>query len=241
MSSTFLRSAFLGFLLIFAACPRVVAEEKTQDKVMDRTITVSASGQVSAEPDEARIASGVTSDAKTAREALSVNSNAMKNVIAELKAKGIDAKDIQTTQFNVEPVYVYPQDGQPPQITGFRVANSVTILVRQIDHLGEVMDQMVTAGANQMNSISFGLSKAETLKDDARKEAIANALRRAKLYAASAGAEVGEIVQISEDVTYSAPQPVAFAGVKTVSPDVVPVERGTQQIEARVTATWRLK
>ena len=92
-----------------------------------------------------------------------------------------------------------------------------------------------------MNGIAFEVSKAETLKDDARKEAMANALRRAKLFAVAGGAELGEIVQISEDVTYTGPQPVMFGRAKTMSAEAVPVERGSQMLEARVTATWKLK
>ena len=212
------------------------------DRTLERTVTVSATGTVSATPDEASIATGVSSEAKTAREALSKNNEAMKKLIGEFKGKGIEAKDIQTSQFNIEPVYVYPKEGQPPQITGYRAHNMLNVRVRDLDKLGEVLDHVVTVGANQMNGISFNVSKAETLKDEARKEAMANALRRAKLYAAAAGAEVGEIVQISEEVVFSGPQPMAFKQARGMAAEAaVPVERGSQELEARVTATWRLK
>ncbi len=233
----FARTLAAAALTLAALSAPLIAEEKP----MDRTVTVSATGTVSAEPDEAAIATGVTSEAKTAREALAKNTDAMKKVIAELKAKGVDAKDIQTTQFNVEPVYVYPQEGKPPNITGYRVTNAVSVRVRNLDSLGDVLDQLVTVGANQMNGISFNVSKAETLKDEARKEAMANALRRAKLFAAAGGAEIGEIMQISEDVTFAGPQPVMFGRAKAMSAEAVPVERGSQELEARVTVTWRLK
>ena len=118
----------------------------------------------------------------------------------------------------------------------------VSVRVRDLDKLGEVLDHLVTVGANQMNGLSFNVSKAETLKDEARKEAMANALRRAKLYAAAAGAEVGEIVQISEEVVNSGPQPMAFKQARGMAAEAsVPVERGSQELEARVTATWKLK
>jgi uncharacterized protein len=214
-----------------------------EDKPMERTVTVTASGTVSAEPDEAAIATGVTTEAKTARDAVSNNSAAMKKVITELlKTQAIEAKDVQTTQFSVEPVYVYPQEGKPPVITGYRVHNMLSVRVRKLDKLGEVLDQLVTAGANQMSGISFDVSKAETLKDEARKDAMGNAHRRAKLFAAAGGAELGEIVQISEDVSGFAPQPVMFGRAKNMAAEAsVPVERGSQQLEARVTATWKLK
>lgn len=225
-------------LLLGLSITPVVAE----DKAMERTVTVSATGTVSATPDEATIQTGVSNEAKTAREALSKNSAAMAKVIAELKSKGIEPKDIQTTQFNIEPVYVYPKEGQPPVVTGYRAHNMVAVKVRDLDKLGDVLDQLVTVGANQMNGISFDVSKAETLKDEARKDAMANALRRAKLYAQAAGSDVGEIVQISEEVSQAGPQPVMFKQARAaMAAEAAPVERGAVDLEARVTATWKLK
>lgn len=208
---------------------------------MERTVTVSATGVASAVPDQATIASGVSTEAKTAKDALSANTAAMKRVIGELKTQGVEAMDIQTTQFNIEPVYVYPKEGQPPVVTGYRVNNMVGVRVRDLDKLGGVLDQLVSVGANQMNGISFEVSKAETLKDDARKEAMANALRRAKLLAAAGGAEVAEVLQISEDVTFNTPRPMVFGRAKAMAAEAVPVERGSQDLEARVTVTWKLK
>ncbi len=231
----------IAAMLFGAFATALAAPLAAEEKPMERTVTVSASGNVAAEPDEATIATGVTSEAKTAREALSKNNEGMKKVIAELKSKGIEPKDIQTTQFNIEPIYVYPKEGQPPVLNGYRAHNMVAVKVRNLDKLGEVLDQLVSAGSNQMNGITFDVSKAETLKDEARKEAIANALRRAKLYAQAAGAEVGEIVQISEDVSHSAPHPVQFSKARAMAAEAAPVERGSVDLEARVTATWKLK
>jgi uncharacterized protein len=231
------RQLIASFIMLGALAAPLSAEEKP----MERIVTVSASGTVSAEPDEAIISTGVTSESKTAREALSKNTEAMKKVIAELKAQGIEPKDIQTTQFNVDPVSAYPKEGQPPVVTGYRVTNSVAVRVRNLDKLGGVLDQLVTVGANQIGGISFDVSKAETLKDDARKEAMANALRRAKLLAAASGADVGEVMQISEEVNFQGPQPVMYARKIAMSAEAAPVERGSQQLESRVTVTWKLK
>jgi uncharacterized protein len=228
---------FIAAVLMLSATAHPLAAE---EKSMERTITVSASGSVSAVPDEATISTGVSSEAKTAREAMSKNTDAMKKVIAELKGQGVEPRDIQTTQFNVEPVYVYPKEGQPPVVTGYRVNNMVGVRVRDLDKLGAVLDQLVTVGANQMNGIAFEVSKAETMKDEARKDAMANALRRAKLLAAAGGAEVGEVMQISEEVADQGPRPMVFAK-RAMAAEAAPVERGSQQLETRVTVTWKLK
>jgi uncharacterized protein YggE len=211
-----------------------------EEKAPERTITVSATGTAEAEPDQARITSGVTTEALSAREALSANSESMTKVIAELKAKGIDGKDIQTASFNVEPVIDYSKDGQPPKLRGYRVSNQVVVLVRDLGKLGDVLDDVITAGANQVQGLSFEVSKADALKDEARKEAVANALRRAKLLAAAAGAEVGQVMQMSEEVTSNGPVP--YAAPRFAKAEMsVPIERGTSTLEARVTVTWALK
>ncbi len=209
-------------------------------KPLPRTITVSATGQVAATPDIARVSSGVTSEADSARKALSDNSAAMAALIAGLKGAGIEAKDIQTSSFHVEPRYTNPREGEVAVINGYRVVNQVEIVARKIDKLGEVLDQMVTLGANQMNGLNFEVSQAETLKDEARKSAMANALRRAKLLASAGGAEVGEVISISEEVS-GGPQPYQYKMARTAMADSVPVEQGTQMLEARVTVTWALK
>ena len=230
------RTIVAALLLVAYLAPSARAEDKT----MERTITVSATGTAEAEPDQARITSGVTTEAQSAREALTGNSEAMSKVISALKAKGTEAKDIQTASFNVEPVFDYSKEGQQPRLRGYRVSNQVVVLVRDLGKLGAVLDDVITAGANQMQGLSFEVSKADTLKDEARKDAVANALRRAKLLAAAAGAEVGEVMQISEEVNTDGP--VRFSATRLAKADAaVPIERGTSTLEARVTATWALK
>ena len=205
---------------------------------MDRLITVSATGYAYAEPDRATVSTGVAAEADTAAAALSANTELMQKVVDGLKESGIDAKDIQTSNFNVEPRYTNPRDGTPPVINGYRVSNQVSVLVRDLKGLGGLLDRLVTLGANQIGGLSFEVSKAETLKDEARKEAVANARRRAELLATAAGAEVGEVVTISEEMSYGGPRPVAMRAAKAES---VPIEAGTETLEARVTVTWKLK
>jgi uncharacterized protein YggE len=211
-----------------------------EDKTMERTITVSATGAATAVPDAARIQTGVVFEAATAREALSGNNAAMAKLIAGLKDNGIEAKDIQTSSFNLNPRYTNPRDGQPAVIDGYQASNQVEVHVRDLDKLGEVLDRIVTLGANQMNGIVFEVSAAETLRDAARKDAIANARRRAELFAAAAGAKVGRVVQIAEGAG-GEPRPYFRAGRVASAMEAVPVERGTQSLEANVTVTWELE
>jgi len=234
--SLFLCPAVAGLALL-AAVPAAHAND-TDDISERRSITVSASGSVAAEPDRARITSGVTTEAATAKEALSQNSEAMKKVIAGLKESGVEAKDIQTTSFRIEPRYTRAKEGEAPKIVGYRVTNQVQILARNLDRLGEILDQLISLGANQMGGLSFEVSEGETLRDEARKQAVANALRRAKIYADAAGAEIGEVLTIREGGDMG-PQPMAMA--RAMKAEAVPLERGTETLRASVSVTWELK
>lgn len=224
----------LAAVLALAATPIAV---QADDNEIQRSITVSASGSVAAEPDMARITSGVTSEADTAKEALSLNSQAMKTVIAGLKAAGIAPKDTQTSSFRIDPRYTRAQEGQPSVIDGYRVTNQIQITARDLDRLGEVLDKLISLGANQMAGLTFEVSKSETLRDEARNEAVANALRRAKLYAAAAGAEVGEVLRISEGAVGGGPRPAAM----TMRAQAAPIEPGTEMLQANVTVTWAME
>jgi hypothetical protein len=221
-------------LVMMAAGPAALAEDMSEP----RSITVSASGAVAAEPDQARITSGVTTEAATASQALARNSDVMKKVIAGLKESGIEAKDIQTTSFRVDPRYTRAREGEAPTIDGYRVTNQVQVLARDLDRLGEVLDHLVSLGANEMAGLSFEVSEAETLRDEARKEAVAYAKRRAELFAAAAGAEIGEVLTIQEGASME-PRPMPMA--RAMKAEAVPLERGTEMLEASVTVTWALK
>src|SRR5262245_17268446 len=205
------------------------ARAAERDPPPERTVSVSATGSVAAEPDLATISTGVVSEADTAREALTRNTATMAKVIDGLKALAISAQDIRTTAVNVEPRYRDAKD-QAPSVVGYQVINQVRITARQLQRLGEVLDHVVSLGVNQIGGIAFEVSKAEELKDEARQAAMANALRRAKLYAASAGAEIGQVLTISEDPSAPGPRPMARA----LAAGDVPIEPGTQRLEVKI-------
>lgn len=204
----------------------------------ERSITVTASGHAVAAPDVAEIATGVVTESGSARDALNANTAAMQKLVDGLKAAGIEAKDLRTSAFSIDPRYTNPRDGTPPSISGYRVTNQVRIVVRDIKRLGEILDQTVTLGANQAGSIDFQVSGAEILKDEARRQAMANALRRARLYTEAAGVTLGKVISIAEDVA-DGHHPVPFARA-SLADRAVPIEAGTQLLEARVTVTYAL-
>lgn len=208
------------------------------DKSAERHVSVSATGSVAADPDMASIATGVVVEADSAKDALARNSAVMAKLLEGLKGLGIAAKDIQTSALNVEPRYVPAKDGRPASISGYRVVNQVRLTVREVKRLGEMLDAAIALGANQINGISFEVSNAEQLKDEARKQAMANAKRRAELYATAAGAQLGNVLSISEDVTAGPrPMPLARAAMATN----VPIEAGTRTLTVEVNVTYALR
>jgi len=213
---------------------KAIAEERG----FERTITLIASGQVKVEPDLAVISTGVTSEGETAREALTENSSAMTAVIKGLKAEGIDPRDIQTTNFSVSPKYRRFKDRRAPVISGYTVTNSVQITVRELPDLGKILDKVVSLGSNQIGSIQFNVSNADELKDAARKQAIANGLRKAKLLAKAAGARIGQVIKITEkNFNYS---PRIFARNALEKAPSAPIEAGTQTLSVSVAVVWEL-
>lgn len=209
---------------------------------MPRTISLIGHGETRVAPDLAVVTVGVLKQAATAAEALAANTEAMNSVMAALKAAGIDAKDIQTSNFMVAPRYAYGDNTEPPRLTGYDVSNNVTIAVRKLPQLGGLLDTLVSAGSNQINGISFQVSKPDQALDQARREATEDATRKAKLYAAAMQVKLGPVLSISEGVNFAPPVPPMMKTMRAsaeMSSDV-PVSGGEQALAIDVNVTWEI-
>ena len=207
-------------------------------------LTLNAEGKTARTPDLAVFNAGVTSQGKTAGEALSANSGDMNRVIAALKRAGIADKDIQTSQISLNPVYGQPvvtPNGvvsQEARIIGYQATNTVSIRSRDIKNFGKVLDALVAAGANQISGPSFQLAEPSAANDEARVSAVKAGRARAELYARAAGLRVVRIVSISESGGYSPPQPMYARAMKAES-DSTPISAG--EVEAAVTVTMQFE
>ena len=170
------------------------------------TISVTGEPQLSVPPDLAQIDGGVTTEAKTAREASEANNAAMGKVLLALKGSGIDEKDFQTSRLSLQPQYA-PNRSGPNAIAGYQASNNVTIKLRDVSRVAQVIDTLVAAGANNIGGINFMVSAASKLLDDAREQAMADARRKAEIYAKAAGVALGSPVSISEE---GSPGPMPF-------------------------------
>src|SRR4051794_37608223 len=206
-------------------------------------ISVSGEATISAAPDLAQIDAGVANDAKSAKEASDSNNAAMGKVLLALKGAGIDEKDYQTSRLSLQPQYAQATQGRTvsPQITGYRASNRVTIKVRDVVTVASVIDTLVGAGANEVGGISFIVTQASKALDEARAKAIADARRKADIYAKAAGVTLGEPLSITEE---GAAPPAIFRS-KMAAPMAgnapTPVAAGEELLSITVHVSWAIK
>jgi uncharacterized protein len=200
-------------------------------------ISVTGEATISVAPDQAQIDGGVTSEAKTAREASDANNAAMGKVLLALKGAGIEEKDYQTSRLSLQPQYPPNRTG-PAAISGYRASNRVTIRLRDVTKVASVIDVLVGAGANEIGGINFVVSQASKVLDDAREKAIADARRKAEIYAKAAGVTLGEPLSISEE----GPSAPMFRG-KMAAPmaAATPVAQGEETLSVTVNVSWAIK
>jgi uncharacterized protein YggE len=190
-------------------------------------------------PDLARIDGGVTSEAKTAREASDANNAAMGKVLLALKGAGIDEKDYQTSRLSLQPQSSAPKPGAPSIVTGYRASNRVTIRLRDVTKLASVIDTLVGSGANEIGGINFQVSQASKLLDDAREQAIADARRKAEIYAKAAGVTLGAPISISEEGSGQPMFRTRMAAPMAAAP--APIAMGEETLSITVGVSWAIK
>ena len=203
-------------------------------------ITVSGEGVVQGAPDLAILSIGVTTEAETATQAMAENSRALSTVLERLKASGIEARDLQTSNLSLNPNWTGydSSSGGRPKIAGYTATNQLTVRIRALEALGEVLDAAITDGANALNGLSFAMSDPRLATDEARKRAVADARAKATLLVEAAGAKLGRIVSISEAGSYL-PQPgPMFRAAAEAMP--VPVEGGEVSANASVTVVFEI-
>jgi uncharacterized protein YggE len=201
-------------------------------------ISVTGEATVSVPPDQAQIDAGVATEAKTAREASDSNNAAMGKVLLALKGAGIEEKDYQTSRLSLQPESAPNRSTGPATIVGYRASNRVTIRLRDVTKVASIIDTLVGAGANDIGGINFTVSQASKLLDDAREQAIADARRKAEIYAKAAGVTLGAPLSISEGGT---PGPITFRRMAAGMAAAAPVAQGEETLQVTVAVSWAIK
>jgi len=208
-----------------------------------RSISVSGSGTAYLVPDIAYIYVGVHTEKPTASEAVTENTSQTEKMIQALTDFGIDAKDIRTTNFSIWPMDKYdPLSGAPTGEKAYSVDNTVYVTIRDLDKLGDLLDTVVTAGANTVNSIQFDVADKDEALKQARADAVKNAAKQAQELADAAGVSLGEIQSIG--FYDSAPYPVfdgKGGGGVAAEAAAVPIQPGQLTFTVTVNVTYELK
>jgi uncharacterized protein len=220
-----------------AATAALFAAPALAQTVPPPAISVTGEANMSVAPDQAQIDGGVSTDAKTAREASDANNAAMGKVLLALKGAGIDEKDYQTSRLSLQPQYAPNRTGPSP-VVGYRASNRVTIKVRDVTKVANIIDVLVGAGANDIGGIHFVVTQASKLLDEAREQAIADARRKAQIYAKAAGVTLGEPIAISEQ---GAPTPMFRSKVAAGMATSAPVAQGEETLSVSVSVSWAIK
>ncbi len=240
MTRTTWRAAFCA-VLMFTLPTVSQADEHLSEPL--RTITVLGYGEIAAVPDRASVTIGVETEDETASGALRANTAQMRRLIAVLDTVGITARDRQTSNLTVQPRYRYEdRDGRNETILiGYSAANTLSLRIRDLASMGDVLDALVAAGGNRLNGISFEVSESEGLLDEARLAALVDARRKATLYAEGAGAALGNVVTISEVGVAPPPaSPIMMSARAMSSDESVPIEAGERTMSVRITTVWQL-
>lgn len=207
-------------------------------QVAPPSIAVSGEGTISVAPDLAVIDGGVTTEAKTAREAADANNAAMGKVLLALKTAGIEDRDVQTSRLSLQPQSAQALNRQGLNtVTGYRASNRVTLRLREVARLASTVDTLVASGANDIGGISFEVAQASKLLDDARAEAVADARRKAEIYAKAAGVTLGAPLSITEEG--GGPAPMSFRAKMAAAP--TPVATGEENLRVTVNVVWEIK
>ena len=239
------KSIFVVVLMLLAivvsACGPTTINQEAQPAV--RTVSVSGAGQAYLVPDIAYIYLGVHTEKPAASEAVTANNAQTQKMIEALTDFGIDAKDIRTTNFSIWPMDKYdPQTGTPTGEKTYSVDNTVYVTIRDLDKLGDLLDTVVAAGANTVNSIQFDVADKDQALKAARADAVKDAAEQAQELADAAGLELGEIQSLG--FFDSQPYPVfegkGGGGGDTVAA-AVPIQPGQLTFTVTVNVTYAIK
>jgi uncharacterized protein len=210
------------------------AQQQVEKSSPQARVVVVGEASVNAPPDYARIRGGVTTTAKTVKEATDANSKLMAAVTGALLDSGVAQNDVQTSEFSIEPVYTSKTPSDESKLSGYRVSNQVSVKIRQLAKIGEVLDRLATAGATDVGNVQFLLSDPSKVLDQAREAAIADARHKAELYARASGLNLGRVVWITESPEFAPP----FAGegrMKSATIQAVPIQAGENTFHASIT------
>ena len=216
-----------------------VAAQPAAERPRPPSITVNGEATIAAEPDQAQIDIGVTTQARSAPDASRENAERLARVLAEVKKLLGKGDEVKTSGYGLNPQYRYPQGGKP-EIVGYTANNIVRIKTAKLDEVGKLIDAAMQAGANNINRLLFTLKDEEAARLDALRQASAKAKFKAEAIAASLGLKVLRIAAVTEGERSFQPiyrQAPMARGEALAAQAPTPVEPGTVDVRSTVTLT----
>ena len=223
--------------LLFLAS--TVQAQQPADRPRPPAITVNGDATIAAEPDQAQIDIGVTTQARSAPEASRENAERLARVLAEVKKLLGKGDEVKTSGYALNPQYRYPQGGKP-EIVGYTANNMVRIKTAKLDDVGKLIDAAMQSGANNINRLLFTLKDEEAARLDALRQASAKAKAKAEAIAASLGLKIMRIASVTEGERSFQPifrQAPMARGEALAAAAPTPVESGTVDVRSSVTLT----
>jgi len=187
-------------VLLGVICLWATSATADDDALLGRHLRVQGQGVIQVTPDVATVSLGVEHRAATVEEAMAANNRAVASVLQALSDAGVTDSDVLTTELNIHRmVERTPRRGaEPSEKEVFVVRNLVQARIRDLGHLGKVIDSAVRAGANEMRGLRFGLSNDRPARDEARAAAAADARHRAEQLARLHDVQLGRVLRIAE-------------------------------------------
>jgi uncharacterized protein YggE len=207
------------------------------------TITVSGEGKVVVIPDLAKITLGMQVERKTVADAQAENTRIMNAIIEKVKSFEVDKKDIQTSSYNISPVYDYV-DGRSV-LRGYQVSQNIAVKVRNLDRVGDIIGAAGSLGANQVGGIDFTTDDIEKVKQEARIKAMENAKDKAEALADVTGVDLRRVISFNESFgggympiyrDFDMKAEAANAGAPAPS-----IEAGSNEIIVNVSVTYEIE
>jgi len=214
------------------------------------TISVSGTGKIYAKPDLATISFSVVTEKETVEEALSENSSKMNDVISKMKEEGVKEEKLKTTSFNIRPRYEYRETTQEfytpagkRVLVGYEVSQTLETKTKELEKIGDLIDEATKAGANQVNSFNLSIENEGEFKKEAREKAIVAAKEKASNISNQLGVELTKIINFNEQTSfprynYAIEQEFAVKdSAKSIAPSI---EGGENKIEVSVNITYQI-
>ena len=223
-----------------ASPPTVALATPAETSTPVRTLTLTGQGSVQVAPDVAWVRVGVYTEADRAQDAVNQNSRIVEQVLQAVRRAGVAEEDIQTSRYQLQPREERDRDGRLLR-RYFVVEHELTLTVRDLDAVGQVLDAALTAGANRVYDVSFGVTEPQKVLQAARVQAVQDALQQARAVAQAAGVTLDGIQSITMGA-YTPPrlyEALAMEAAKA-APEV-PITPGTLEFKATVTVVFRIR